>query len=205
MPVAAFEDRDASVESLIKYGGGLWSTTLDHSPFDVVAWHGNLVPLKYDLAHFMAINSVSFDHPDPSIFTVLHSPSGLPGIANVDLVCFAPRWRVAEDTFRPPWFHRNIMTEFATMILHQSEAMTSYVPGTSHIFNSMAPHGPEPAVVKREAVAPLVPVRQEGLSVVLETRMPLRTTPRAFAVANRRPDFDRHWHGTAKRFSPPAS
>ncbi|HZT51537.1 MAG TPA: homogentisate 1,2-dioxygenase, partial [Stellaceae bacterium] len=115
-PVAAYEDRERAVEVVHKFEGHLWAMELDHSPFDVVAWHGNYVPYKYDLANFMAINTVSFDHPDPSIFTVLTSPSGLPGTANLDFVIFPPRWQVAEHTFRPPWFHRNVMSEFMGLI-----------------------------------------------------------------------------------------
>src|SRR3546814_8782077 len=99
-----------------KFQGLLWTMTLDHSPLDVVAWHGNLVPYKYDLSRFNTIGTISFDHPDPSIFTVLTSPSAIPGIANCDFVIFPPRWLVGEEPFRPPWFHRNIMREFMGLI-----------------------------------------------------------------------------------------
>ncbi|WP_370235717.1 homogentisate 1,2-dioxygenase, partial [Brevundimonas sp.] len=115
-PVAAFEDVDRPTECIQKYGGQLWTTTFDHSPLDVVAWHGNYAPCRYDTARFNAINTVSFDHPDPSIFTVLTSPSDTPGVANCDFVIFPPRWMVAEDTFRPPWFHRNVMSEFMGLV-----------------------------------------------------------------------------------------
>jgi homogentisate 1,2-dioxygenase len=101
-PAAAFEDRDGRFELVQKYLGSLWVTELDHSPLDVVAWHGNLAPCKYDLRLFNAIGTISYDHPDPSIFTVLTSPSDVPGRANADFVIFPPRWMVAEDTFRPP-------------------------------------------------------------------------------------------------------
>ncbi|HEX2059659.1 MAG TPA: homogentisate 1,2-dioxygenase, partial [Thermoanaerobaculia bacterium] len=115
-PVAAYEDVDGDFELLAKFDGKLWSARIDHSPLDVVAWHGNYAPYKYDLAKFNVINTVSFDHPDPSIFTVLTSPSDTPGTANCDFVIFPPRWMVAEDTFRPPYFHRNIMNEYMGLI-----------------------------------------------------------------------------------------
>src|SRR5215831_15674286 len=111
-PIAWYEDRRVATENVVKFAGNLWATTLDHSPLDVVAWHGNYAPCKYDLVHFMTLGTVSFDHPDPSIFTVLSAPSDTLGTANCDFVVFPPRWMVAEDTFRPPWFHRNIMSEF---------------------------------------------------------------------------------------------
>src|SRR5512142_2016553 len=115
-PVAAYEDAEGSFELVAKFAGRLWRAPIDHSPLDVVAWHGNCTPYKYDLARFNAINTVSFDHPDPSIFTVLTSPSDTPGTANVDFVIFPPRWLVAERTFRPPWFHRNVMSEFMGLV-----------------------------------------------------------------------------------------
>jgi len=129
-PVAAFEDSDRPTQLIQKFQGGLWSTTIDHSPFDVVAWHGNYTPYKYDLARFNTINTVSFDHPDPSIFTVLTSPSDTPGVANCDFVIFPPRWMVAEATFRPPWFHRNIMSELMGLVRGQYDAKAEgFVPG----------------------------------------------------------------------------
>ena len=115
-PVAAFEDQDGDFELVAKFGGRLWTARIDHSPLDVVAWHGNYAPYKYDLAHFNAIGTVSFDHPDPSIFTVLTSPSETTGVANCDFVIFPPRWMVAEHTFRPPYFHRNVMNEYMGLI-----------------------------------------------------------------------------------------
>src|SRR5205823_2575753 len=129
-PVAAYEDKRGKCELVAKFQGGLWSTRLGHSPLDVVAWHGDYVPYKYDLARFMAINTVSFDHPDPSIFTVLTSPSGQPGVANCDFVVFPPRWLVAEDTFRPPWFHRNVMSELMGLIHGEYDAKAGgFLPG----------------------------------------------------------------------------
>ncbi len=121
-PVAWFEDRDEPTELIQKFGGRLWTTTLDHSPLDVVAWHGNFAPCRYDLAHFNAMGTISFDHPDPSIFTVLTSPSTVAGRANVDFVIFPPRWMVGEDTFRPPWFHRNVMSECMGLLTGEYDA-----------------------------------------------------------------------------------
>ncbi|MET0820319.1 MAG: homogentisate 1,2-dioxygenase, partial [Aeromicrobium sp.] len=115
-PVAAFEDRDEDVVLYQKYLGHLWAADYDHSPLDVVGWHGNYVPYKYDLSRFMVLGTVTFDHPDPSIYTVLTSQSSVPGTANADFVIFPPRWLVGEDTFRPPWYHRNIMSEFMGLV-----------------------------------------------------------------------------------------
>ena len=131
-PVAWYEDRDEEIELVQKYLGSLWTTTLDHSPLDVVAWHGNLAPFRYDLSRFNTINTVSFDHPDPSIFTVLTSPSETPGRANADFVIFPPRWMVAEKTFRPPWFHRNVMSEAMGLIHGEYDAKEGggFQPGT---------------------------------------------------------------------------
>ena len=143
-PVAAFEDRDEPTEVVQKYLGQLWTTTLDHSPLDVVAWHGNYAPCRYDLARFNAIGTVSFDHPDPSIFTVLTSPSNVPGRANADFVIFPPRWMVAEDTFRPPWFHRNVMSEAMGLIHGAYDAKAEgFAPGGLSLHNLMSGHGPD--------------------------------------------------------------
>ena len=129
-PHAAFEERDHPVQVVNKFGGNLWAADYDHSPLDVVAWHGNYAPYKYDTANFMVLGTISFDHPDPSIFTVLTSPTDTPGLANVDFVIFAPRWLVGEHTFRPPWFHRNIMSEYMGLVTGQYDAKAEgFVPG----------------------------------------------------------------------------
>ena len=157
-PVAAFEDVDRPTQLIQKFQGGLWATTLDHSPFDVVAWHGNYAPYKYDLARFNTINTVSFDHPDPSIFTVLTSPSDTPGIANCDFVIFPPRWMVAEDTFRPPWFHRNIMSELMGLVRGAYDAKAEgFVPGGASLHNCMNAHGPDRASYDKAVAAELAP------------------------------------------------
>src|SRR4029078_5548099 len=142
-PVADFEDRDAPTGVIVKLGRHLWSGAFDHSPLDVVAWHGNYYPYKYDLARFNAMNTVSFDHPDPSIFTVLTSPSDTPGTANVDFVISPPRWLVAERTFRPPWFHRNVMSEFMGLVRGEYDAKKEgFLPGAASLHNAMSAHGP---------------------------------------------------------------
>ena len=124
-PVAAYEEKDTPTELIVKWGGALWTTTLPHSPLDVVAWHGNYAPYKYDLRRFAAVGSISFDHPDPSIFSVLTAPSETAGSANIDLVIFPERWAVAENTFRPPWYHMNVMSEFMGLIYGNYEARTT--------------------------------------------------------------------------------
>ena len=149
-PIAWFEDRDEPTELVQKFGGALWATELDHSPLDVVAWHGNLAPYKYDLARFMAINTVSFDHCDPSIFTVLTSPTDSPGTANVDFVIFPPRWMVAEHTFRPPWFHRNVMNECMGLVHGAYDAKAGgFSPGGLSLHSCMSAHGPDAETTRR--------------------------------------------------------
>ena len=138
-PVAWYEDREGEMEQVAKFGGNLWSCAIDHSPLDVVAWHGNYAPYRYDLRRFNTIGSISFDHPDPSIFTVLTSPSGEPGVANCDFVIFPDRWLVAEDTFRPPWYHRNVMSEYMGLIYGQYDAKEEgFVPGGGSLHNQMS-------------------------------------------------------------------
>ncbi|HJV60137.1 MAG TPA: homogentisate 1,2-dioxygenase, partial [Albitalea sp.] len=157
-PVAAFDDRPGAWQIVKRYGGALWQAQADASPFNVVAWHGNLAPFKYDTAHFMTIGSISFDHPDPSIFTVLTSPSDTPGTANCDFVIFPPRWMVAEDTFRPPWYHRNLMSEFMGLVHGQYDAKPEgFKPGGMSLHNCMVPHGPDAEAFEKASSAPLAP------------------------------------------------
>ena len=137
-PVAAYEDKTGGYSLVAKFQGNLWAAEMDHSPLNVVAWHGNFAPYKYDLAHFNVISTVSFDHPDPSIFTVLTAPSDMPGTAKVDFVIFPPRWMVAEHTFRPPWFHRNVMSEFMGLICGAYDAKAEgFLPGGASLHNCM--------------------------------------------------------------------
>ena len=143
-PVAAFEDREAPSTVTIKWCGQFHETHIDHSPLDVVAWHGNYAPVKYDLRTYCPIGAILFDHPDPSIFTVLTAPSGVEGTANIDFVLFRERWMVAEDTFRPPWYHKNVMSELMGNIYgHYDAKPKGFVPGGMSLHNMMLPHGPD--------------------------------------------------------------
>jgi homogentisate 1,2-dioxygenase len=192
-PVAAFEDSDEPCEVIQKYQGALWVTTLDHSPLDVVAWHGNLAPCRYELARFNAIGTVSFDHPDPSIFTVLTSPSETPGRANADFVIFPPRWMVGEDTFRPPWFHRNVMSEAMGLIHGDYDAKAEgFLPGGLSLHNLMSGHGPDVESWRKASDAELKPVRIEGtMAFMVESCWPYRPTP--FALDRAQSDYDEAW------------
>ena len=194
-PVAAFEDVDRPTECVQKFAGRLWTTTFDHSPLDVVAWHGNNAPYRYDTARFNTIGTVSFDHPDPSIFTVLTSPSDTPGVANVDFVIFPPRWMVAEETFRPPWFHRNVMSEFMGLIHGAYDAKEGgFAPGGASLHNCMSGHGPDQAIA-----ADLKPVKIDNtLAFMFETRWPIRTTEWAQSSPTMQLDYDDVWTGFAK-------
>ncbi|CAN5343154.1 homogentisate 1,2-dioxygenase [soil metagenome] len=192
-PVAAYEDLDQPFELIQKFMGALWTTTLDHSPLDVVAWHGNLAPWKYDLGRFNTIGTVSFDHPDPSIFTVLTSPSDTPGRANADFVIFPPRWMVAENTFRPPWFHRNIMSEAMGLITGAYDAKAEgFAPGGLSLHNMMNAHGPDAASWRAATDAELHPHKIEGtMAFMVESCWPFR--PTAHALATAQPDYDAAW------------
>ena len=197
-PLAWFEDRDEPTEVVQKSLGELWVTTLDHSPLDVVAWHGNYAPWRYDLARFNTINTVSFDHPDPSIFTVLTSPSNVPGRANADFVIFPPRWMVAEDTFRPPWFHRNVMSEAMGLIYGEYDAKAEgFAPGGLSLHNLMSGHGPDLDSWRKAGEAELKPQKIEGtLAFMVETCWPYR--PTRFALERSQSDYDQAWAGFPK-------
>ncbi len=197
-PVAAYEDVDGEVELVQKYLGRLWTTTLDHSPLDVVAWHGNLAPWRYDLSRFNTIGTVSYDHPDPSIFTVLTSPSETPGRANADFVIFPPRWMVAEDTFRPPWFHRNVMSECMGLIHGAYDAKAEgFAPGGLSLHNLMAGHGPDVASWRGASEAELKPHKIEGtMAFMVESCWPYH--PTAWALERAQPDYDMAWTGFPK-------
>jgi len=203
-PVASFEDVDGASELVQKYMGALWTTMLDHSPLDVVAWHGNLAPWRYDLARFNTIGSVSFDHPDPSIFTVLTSPSDVPGRANADFVIFPPRWMVAEDTFRPPWFHRNVMSECMGLIHGAYDAKADgFAPGAISLHNLMAGHGPDVASWRGASEAELKPHKIDGtMAFMVESCWPFRPTRFALDCAERQQDYDAAWGGFPKAILP---
>jgi homogentisate 1,2-dioxygenase len=197
-PVAWFEDKDEPTEVIQKSLGALWKTTLDHSPLDVVAWHGNYVPWRYDLSRFNVIGSISYDHPDPSIFTVLTSPSDVPGRANADFVIFPPRWMVAEETFRPPWFHRNVMSEAMGLIAGAYDAKAEgFAPGGLSLHNLMSGHGPDLESWRKASEAELKPVKIEGtMAFMVETCWPYR--PTHYALERAQPDYDQAWAGFPK-------
>jgi homogentisate 1,2-dioxygenase len=201
-PVAWFEDRDEPTEVVQKSLGRLWTTRLDHSPLDVVAWHGNYAPYRYDLSRFNVIGTVSFDHPDPSIFTVLTSPSNVQGRANADFVIFPPRWMVAEDTFRPPWFHRNVMSEAMGLISGAYDAKAEgFQPGGLSLHNLMSGHGPDVESWKKASEAELKPTKIEGtMAFMVETCWPYRPTD--WALERAQPDYDQAWAGFPKAHLP---
>jgi homogentisate 1,2-dioxygenase len=199
-PAAWFEDVDETTELVQKFEGALWTTTLDHSPFDVVAWHGNLAPYRYDLRRFNTIGTVSFDHPDPSIFTVLTSPSEIAGTANCDFVIFPPRWMVAEGTFRPPWFHRNVMSEYMGLITGAYDAKAGgFTPGGGSLHNRMSGHGPDQASYESAVAADLKPHKIDAtMAFMFESRSVLRPTRFALESPLVQLDYDDCWSGFTK-------
>ena len=201
-PTAAYEDVRRTVQVVEKFGGNLWAADYDHSPLDVVGWHGDYTPYKYDLANFMVIGTISFDHPDPSIFTVLTSPTDSPGLANADFVVFAPRWLVGEDTFRPPWFHRNIMSEFMGLVRGVYDAKAEgFLPGGASLHNSFSSHGPDAETFQRASTAELVPQKvDDTLAFMFETRWPVVPTRYATDAPHRQPAYDEVWRGLVPRF-----
>ncbi|MFF2025735.1 homogentisate 1,2-dioxygenase [Streptomyces sp. NPDC058171] len=207
-PVAAYEDVEGPVEVVNKFCGNLWTATYDHSPLDVVAWHGTHTPYVYDLRTFNVIGSLSYDHPDPSIFTVLTSPSDTPGLAAVDFVVFAPRWLVGEDTFRPPYFHRNVMSEYMGLIEGAYDAKAGgeggFVAGGGSLHNMMSAHGPDRETFDRASAAALVPQRiDDGLAFMFETRWPVVTTALAAGADHLQRGYDDVWHGLERHFRNP--
>jgi len=203
-PCAAFEDHSRPVEMVAKFEGHLWAAELDHSPLDVVAWHGNYAPYKYDLRTFSPIGAIGFDHPDPSIFTVLTSPSETAGTANIDFVIFPERWAVAENTFRPPWYHMNIMSEFMGLIYGVYDAKPQgFTPGGISLHNMMLPHGPDREAFDHASNSELKPVKLTGtMAFMLETRYPQRVTAHAAKSSTLQDDYADCWKGLEKRFDP---
>ena len=178
-PVAAYEDKDAPSRMFVKWGGQLWACDLDHSPLDVVAWHGNYAPYKYDLRKYSPVGPLLFDHADPSIFTVLTAPSETPGTANLDFVIFSDRWLVAENTFRPPWYHMNVMSEFMGLVYGVYDAKTGggFQPGGSSLHNTMLPHGPDMDAFEKASNNDLAPHKLQGtLAFMFETRFPQKVS-----------------------------
>lgn len=204
-PDAWYEDVDGEFELVAKFDGALWSARIDHSPLDVVAWHGNHAPCKYDLRRFNTIGSISFDHPDPSIFLVLQSPSDTPGVDSIDFVIFPPRWLVQEDTFRPPWFHRNIASEFMGLIVGVYDAKEEgFLPGGASLHNCMSGHGPDAETFAKATAADTARPQRVGdtMAFMFETRAVIRPTRHALETAELQHDYYRCWQGLAKRFDP---
>ena len=201
-PVAAFDDIDGEFEVVSKFLGRLWTSRYDHSPLDVVAWHGNYAPYKYDMARFNCINTVSFDHPDPSIFTVLTAPSSVHGTPNVDFAIFPPRWLVAEHTFRPPWFHRNMMNEFMGLIYGEYDAKAEgFLPGGASLHNCMAGHGPDAETFERASNAELGPRKiSDTLAFMFETRMAVRPTRYALEEKILQHEYYECWQGLKRHY-----
>jgi homogentisate 1,2-dioxygenase len=202
-PTAAYEEGEGAYTLVHKFGGHLFAAALHHSPFDVVAWHGNYAPCKYDLARFNTVNSVSFDHPDPSIYTVLTCPTDTPGVALADFVIFPPRWMVQERTFRPPYYHRNTMTEFMGMVWGKYDAKVGFQPGGASLHSCMTPHGPDTDTFVHASNAALAPVNfQAGMAFMFETSLMLRLTPHALAAPHRDVGYQKCWQTLPRVFDP---
>lgn len=205
-PVAAYEDLPGKFELVCKMDGQLFRAGLDRSPLDVVAWHGNYAPYRYDLNRFNVMGSISFDHPDPSIFTVLTSPSETKGVANADFVVFAPRWLVTQDTFRPPWYHRNIMSEFMGLITGEYDAKTGggFSPGGSSLHNAMVPHGPDASAFEVASSKALKPeYLADTMAFMFETRYLIRPTDFALDAKERQKGYADVWANLTSRFESP--
>ncbi len=201
-PVAAFEDTDEAGELYVKFDGRLFAVELDHSPLDVVAWHGNHAPYKYDLTRFTVIGSISFDHPDPSIFTVLTGRSDRPGTANVDFVLFADRWLVGEHTFRPPYYHKNVMSEFLGILYGTYDAKEEgFAPGGMSLHNMYFPHGPDHDAWVKATTSDLEPEKLAGtMAFMFETRYPLIPTAYAAGIPALQDDYPSVWHDLERHF-----
>jgi len=201
-PVAAFEDRETPSTVTIKWCGQFHKTKIEHSPLDVVAWHGNYAPCKYNLKNFCPVGSILFDHPDPSIYTVLSAPSGILGTANIDFVLFRERWQVAENTFRPPWYHKNVMSELMGNIYGQYEAKPEgFVPGGTSLHNMMLPHGPDNDAFERASNSELKPTKMENtMSFMFETRFPQHLTNFAAKLAPLQDNYIDCWQDIKKKF-----
>ena len=202
-PVAAYEDRDEPSTVYFKWCGELFKTEIGQSPLDVVAWHGNYAPYKYDLRRFSPVGAISFDHPDPSIYTVLTSPSETSGTANIDFVIFPERWAVAENTFRPPWYHRNIMSEFMGLVYGVYDAKPEgFVPGGMSLHNMMLPHGPDAAAFEHASTVELKPHKiANTLAFMFESRFPQRLTRYSSELTSRDDGYVDCWRDLKRRFA----
>ena len=204
-PVAAYEDREGDFELLAKFEGRFWSARMEHSPLDVVAWHGNCAPCKYDLRRFNAIGSISYDHPDPSIFLVLQAPSATPGVDTIDFVIFPPRVLAMQDTFRPPWFHRNIASEFMGLVHGAYDAKAEgFAPGGASLHNGMTGHGPDVDTFEKASAADTTKAHYitDTMAMMFETPAVLRPTRQALEGAQLQHEYYRCWQGLKKHFDP---
>lgn len=207
-PHAAYEDREGAFELVTKLNGNLWRADIGHSPLDVVAWHGNYAPYKYDLRRFNTIGSISYDHPDPSIFLVLQSQSDTPGVDAIDFVIFPPRWLAGEDTFRPPWFHRNVASEFMGLVHGVYDAKAEgFVPGGASLHNCMSGHGPDAGTFEKASSIDTSKPQKVGetLAFMFETRALLKPTRFALGSAELQANYFECWQGLAKHFNPERS
>lgn len=203
-PVACYEDLEGNFELLAKFNGNLWSAKIGHSPLDVVAWHGNFAPYKYDLRHFNTIGSISYDHPDPSIFLVLQSPSNTPGVDSIDFVIFPPRWLAAENTFRPPWFHRNFASEFMGLIHGQYDAKsTGFRPGGASLHNCMSGHGPDAATFDKASHNDTSTPHKvdDTMAFMIESCYIIKPTQAAMQSASLQADYYQCWQSIPKQFN----
>ena len=202
-PCAQFEDRTGDFALVTKFAGGLYRCELSRSPLNVVAWAGNSAPYKYDLALFNVMGSVSYDHPDPSIYTVLTSPTEIAGLANLDFVIFPPRWQVAEHTFRPPWYHRNCMSECMGLVRGSYDAKAEgFLPGGVSLHNAFTPHGPDVPTFDQATNAELVPTHTgDGLAFMLESRLPYSASDWALSAPERDHDYTDCWRGLPVRWN----
>lgn len=204
-PTASYDQNDGECELVAKFQGRFWRASMEHSPLDVVAWHGNYAPYKYDLANFQVINTVSFDHCDPSIFTVLTSPSEMPGFANLDFVIFPPRWLVAEKTFRPPYYHRNCMSEYMGLIFGTYDAKDEgFVPGGASLHNCMSAHGPDAATFEKASSAELKPqYLNDTLAFMFESSLVYHPTKYALESKLLQQDYLDCWTTLKPHFNRP--
>lgn len=205
VPQANYEDCKGDFTLVTKFLGELWQASINHSPLDVVAWHGNYAPYKYDLRLFNTVNTVSYDHPDPSIFTVLTSQTGREGVANCDFVIFPPRWMVADKTFRPPYFHRNVMSEYMGLIhgIYDAKPAGGFEPGGGSLHNCMQAHGPEAKAYLDAMEAQLKPVYQGNtLAFMFESAYAYRPTRYAMEGSFLQKDYQKCWQDIPRLFHP---
>lgn len=202
IPVAAYEELENNHSSILKWCGSFYKTEIKHSPLDVVAWHGNYTPYLYNLNNFSPIGSTNFDHPDPSIYSVLTSKSETLGTSNIDFIVFPERWSVAENTFRPPWYHKNIMSEFMGLIYGEYDARPNgFFPGGISLHNMMLPHGPDYETFQKASNEDLKPHKFENsLAFMFETRYPQHVTKFASVSNGLQKNYIDCWRDIEKNF-----